>query len=135
MTYTAEQLLDMVSLIEEQGVPTNGQQIKMLRAHADALEENARLKEQMSDLHTGYTTTLKELTADRDSWMGQANMHSETAHKQMQRAEAKLALLHQHAEAIKDEFYLSWAGDVSREEFNEWPAIAAYLEDFPKEEL
>lgn len=95
MTYTAEQLREWADNYEK--TPGAGNAIpNQLRAHADALEENARLKEQMSDLHTGYTTTLKELTADRDSWMGQADMHSETAHKQMQRAEraeAELAKL------------------------------------------
>ena len=101
MNYTAEQLRDMVSLIEEQEVPADGQRIKMLRAFADALEENVRLKEQMSDLHTGYTTTLKELTADRDSWRGQADMHSETAHKQMQRADGLQAELAKLRQAIE----------------------------------
>lgn len=39
MTYTAEQLRDMASLIEEQAAPVDEQRIKMLRAFADALEK------------------------------------------------------------------------------------------------
>ena len=50
MTYTAEQLRDMASFIEEQGVPADEQRIKMLRSFADALEENARLRAERNKL-------------------------------------------------------------------------------------
>lgn len=106
-TYTAEQLRDMASLIEEQEVPADGQQIKMLRAHADALEENARLRVELGKF------------SDRNGYAMRQRAES---------AEAELAKLRQHAEAMAEH----WENDDTMDLMAS--AVTAYRRDFPKDE-
>lgn len=46
--------------------------------------------------------------------------------------EAEVAKLKAHAKAIAHDYFMSWAGDLTLDEFNEYPVIAAYRADFPE---
>lgn len=146
MTYTAEQLREMASLIKEQEVPTDGQQIKMLRALAAALEElaahraeNEVLKDANAHWHVRVQQVLSDKESAQDAQAGAERAKAKAlsqrdalwkelglTKERAERAEAELAKLRQHAEAMAE-------GIESSHLEIEQEALAAYRADFPEE--
>ena len=54
--------------------------------------------------------------------------------EQLAERDAEIAALKGHAEAIAHDYFMSWAGDLTLDEFNEYPVIAAYRAAYPEED-
>lgn len=113
MTYTAEQLRDYASSAG------NVWYAPILLAFADALEENARLKAAWDASHK---QAMKNGAACNE-WRDRA-----------ERAEAELAKLRQHAEAMADDLDMFAAQpDYDGPLYGPMPSLIAYRADFPEE--
>lgn len=114
MTYTAEQLRrDAIAIERMHGetltVEWRGHQASQLRAYADALEENARLARE-SEFHAKQCARVDELR---------------------HRAEAELAKLRQHAEAMADDLdRFAAQPDYDGQLYGPMPSLIAYRADF-----
>ena len=121
-TYTAEQLRERARNLRANGHPMGAHECE---AHADALDENARLKgawgasalAENARLKAAWDASHKQAMkngAARNEWRDRA-----------ERAEAALAKLRQHAEAMAE-------GIESSHLEIEQEARAAYRADFPE---
>lgn len=142
MTYTVEQLRELASCYEGCS-GTIGDLRESMLALADALEENARLKERVAiddtereyrrqSLANEIRETLKvrgHFAAERPSdLIGCVARAIESERDRAERAEAELAKLRQHAEAMAEH----WEKDDTMNMMQS--AVDAYRRDFPKEE-
>ena len=132
---TPEQLREWASRCEARLDPTSDP--AQLRAHADALEENARLKADTSILHQsiGLLTTIDPaMEVDPVNPLGMAEhltQYVDAINDRMMGAEAELAKLRQHAEAMADDLdRFAAQPDYDGQLYGPMPSLIAFRASF-----
>lgn len=127
--YTQEQLREWA--YDRSGIIDADWLSDQLRAHADALEENAALREQLATLRGLSDATALDLTeckqqlAERDAELAAYKAENATKLAEIKRLLDELANLKGHAEGMYEDVRLAY-GDLSE-------AAEAYRAAYPKE--
>lgn len=135
MTYTAEWLREMATTLDSNGCQKLAEQH---RAHADALEENARLRAER-DTHVAVTERIKVALRIRGTgsyveWAA----HCRDALDKLERAEAELAKLRRGLESAMDALGILASMSPKRYDGEQFRKMAAedyrrIRADFPEE--
>ena len=136
MSYTAEQLRAKARNLRELGRQLAADDCE---AHAAALEENARLTREC-EFHARQCARVDELRHRAEAELAVARDELEVVrhgHRKvcdrMNNAEAELAKLRQHAEAMADDLDMFAAQpDYDGPLYGPMPSLIAYRADFPE---